>query len=284
MKHSLLIVILSFVFFIPIFSQESDSIQKSDSLIMYVGRLNSLFSHIVSEENDYNKSRMNNSIHNTIKEMSENEDSFLWTMDSVRFIGKFVSSDLQMAMYTWIVPLSDNKFLYNAVFQSADGDLWSLKNSKNTAETTDFPVSEKDWYGALYYEIIPFKSADKEDLYLLLGWRKFADKQQKVIDILDISSGEIVLGKPLFEQEVSIYGKKQMVSQNRVWFEYDTRVSMFMNYNEKKKRVELDNLSPMEVVDGQVLSYGPDFSVNAYQFKKGRWIFVDDIKVKNYAE
>ena len=55
---------------------------------------------------------------------------------------------------------------------------------------------------------------------------------------------------------------------------------MYLEYNTSKKRIECDNLSPMEVVDGKILSYGPDFSINAYRMKKGKWIFTEDIKVK----
>lgn len=267
-----------------LFLTASSAFSQDSALISsYTERINSIFLRVKEEKSKEALLRKNDSILLIIREIAEQEGSFDWELDSLKFMKKFVADDRQMALYSWVVPMGESSRLYNAVFQTAEGETYTLKQIADTSYIPKNQLYAKDWYGALYYEIIPFKS-EKRTLYALVGWRELADRQQKVVDVLDVSSGELLLGQPLFvHTEEDFYGEKHTITQNRLVFEYDKRITMFIKYNKRKNRIELDNLSPMEVVDGKVLSYGPDFSVNAYRLKKGRWIFVEDIKVKNAA-
>lgn len=269
--------------FLLFFTASSAFSQDSALISSYTDRINSIFLRIKADTIEETLRQRNDSILFLVREVAEQEGSFHWGLDSLRFMKKFVADDRQMALYSWVVPMGESRRLYNAVFQTAEGETYTLKQTADTSYIPKNQLYAKDWYGALYYEIIPFKS-EKRTLYALIGWRELADRQQKVVDILDVSSGELLLGQPLFlHTEEDFYGKEHTITQNRLIFEYDKRVTMFLSYNKRKKRLELDNLSPMEVVDGKVLSYGPDFSVNAYRLRKGRWVFVEDIKVKNRA-
>lgn len=269
--------------FLLFFTASSAFSQDSALISSYTDRINSIFLRIKADTIEETLRQRNDSILFLVREIAEQEGSFHWGLDSLRFMKKFVADDRQMALYSWVVPMGESRRLYNAVFQTAEGETYTLKQTADTSYIPKNQLYAKDWYGALYYEIIPFKS-EKRTLYALIGWRELADRQQKVVDVLDVSSGELLLGQPLFlHTEEDFYGKEHTITQNRLIFEYDKRVTMFLSYNKRKKRLELDNLSPMEVVDGKVLSYGPDFSVNAYRLRKGRWVFVEDIKVKNRA-
>lgn len=269
--------------FLLFFAASSAFSQDSVLISSYTDRINSIFLRIKADTIEETLRQRNDSILFLVREIAEQDGSFHWELDSLRFMKKFVADDRQMALYSWVVPMGESRRLYNAVFQTAEGETYTLRQTADTSYIPKNQLYAKDWYGALYYEIIPFKS-EKRTLYALIGWRELADRQQKVVDILDISSGELLLGQPLFlHTEEDFYGKEHTISQHRLIFEYDKRVTMFLSYNKRKKRLELDNLSPMEVVDGKVLSYGPDFSVNAYRLRKGRWVFVEDIKVKNRA-
>src|SRR5690606_2261086 len=61
--------------------------------------------------------------------------------------------------------------------------------------------SERDWYGALYYNIIPSKKGKKRKrMYMLLGWDGQSEYASlKVIDVLSITPRGVKLGADIFD-------------------------------------------------------------------------------------
>lgn len=250
----------------------------------YVEKINTLFEKIIKEENDRNRITLNDSVYAVLEGVLRQNNSFALPFDSVRYIGKVVAADYAVAVYSWMVPLK-GQTIYNVVFQKSDGYFFSMKKISSTEGVVEQQLYYTDnWYGALYYDIIPFK-VDKQTLYVLLGLRNRQVANQKVIDVLNFYDLEPIFGFPVFEKKEysERYRKNIKVTRGRVVFEFDSRVAMYLGYNADKKQLEFDNLSPMEIEEGKVVSYGPDFSVNAYRLKSGKWIFVDDIKVQNKA-
>lgn len=279
MNYRILIVLVSFVLW-----SNSIIFAQTTGNAPYVEEINRLFDKIIKEKNDKNRILLNDSVYAVLERVLRQSNSFVLPFDSVRYIGKVVASDRAVAVYSWMVPLNEQT-IYNAVFQKSDGYFFSMKKISSTEGVVEQQLYyPENWYGALYYDIIPFK-VDKQNLYVLLGLRNRQVANQKVIDVLNFYDIEPILGFPVFEKKEysDRYRKNIKVVRGRVVFEFDNRVAMYLGYNAEKKQLEFDNLSPMEVEDGKVVSYGPDFSVNAYRLKNGKWIFVDDIKVNNKA-
>ena len=248
MKTKLLLVSCCLLCSIRVFTQNSNTTD-------YTLRINALFQKIKQDTNyTENRAALNDSICMVMmKTLKNNEaNAFSLPFDSVRNIGKVVSADKAICLYSWVVPLRDRN-IYNVVFQRADGYSFLLRKTVGKEPVDEYKIS-----------------------------RSVGDFNQKIIDVLNFSEEEPILGLPVFvKTSYDEYSKRRQTTvKSRTVFEFDKRVSMYLEYDKAKKQFEFDNLSPMEVVDGKVLSYGPDFSFNAYRLKGGRWVFVEDINVK----
>lgn len=273
---------LKYLFLIILVSNSLFVVSQTDSYAEYETRLNALFRRVIDTQSDEQRIAINDTITTILYSLAETDPQWNISFDSIRYIGRVVASDQTIALYSWVVPLN-GLTIYNALLQLNSGGMKLLKTTSSTETIDKLQIYTADnWYGALYYGLIPFKS-NKNTYYAILGWRNRQEAHQKVIDILSFEGGEVTLGKPLFEHiHIDDYtGEKRSELKTRAVFEFDSRVSMYLEYNAQKRRIEFDNLSPMEVVDGIILSYGPDFSMNAYRLRHNKWLFVEDIKVKS---
>jgi len=238
-----------------------------------IEKINLIFEEISNEENDLVKISLNDSIKMLLKEFFEDEKSFSADFKQVKYIGKITSKDHLINVYTWSI-LLENSIMFNCVIQQKNGkiDFFEQKNCyKPTENQTVYP---HNWYGALYYRLVPFKRNDKT-YYLIAGFGQYQPTSKiKVLDVLDLNSDMPIFGHPVFL-------KNNKIIYSRIVFEYDANSAMHLEYNEKRKRFEFDHLSPMRIENDEVVSFGVDMSVDGYKQSRNYWKFVDDLNVKN---
>ena len=57
---------------------------------------------------------------------------------------------------------------------------------------------------------------------------------------------------------------------------------MTIQYEEKAKRFVFDHLAPSKpIYQNQFEYYGPDFSYDALEYRKGKWVLVENVDVRN---
>ena len=241
-----------------------------------------LFAQIEKTNDDFKKTALANRIQNEMIEILIEADDFYYDFPSLKNVGKILSSDEQIHMYTWNVVLSDGSSQYYALFQHNEfNSIYIMSQGDPIVPATTGYVAEKDWYGALYYEIHPIKFKDKE-AYVVFGLMTSTDDetQHKVIDVMTFTKKAIKFGAPSFMTPWT--GKKK---QSRVVFEYDKNAQMAIEYNPKKKTITFDHLSPVrKTADGSKDVMGPDMSYDALIYKKDIWSYKEDVKVKNKKE
>ncbi len=137
-------------------------------------------------------------------------------------------------------------------------------------------LSADEWPGALYYRVIPFHSSlSGEKRYILLGWDGH-DKltTKKMIEVLSFGKGgRIQFGAPIFASP----GR----TKSRVLFEYTSKATMSLKYQEDNDRLVFDHLSPKSPnLKGIYEYYGPDLSYDAYYAKDGMWRYEADVEAK----
>jgi hypothetical protein len=112
----------------------------------------------------------------------------------------------------------------------------------------------------------------------LLGWKGNNVKStKKVIEVLSFNNDKPVLGMSVFDGN----GK----ARKRVVFEYTRQASMLLHYNPDQNLIVFDHLSPPDPkLKNQKDSYGPDLSYDGYRQKNGRWIYVDNLDMRNEPE
>ena len=138
-------------------------------------------------------------------------------------------------------------------------------------------ISSDEWYGALYYKIIPVSKGSKT-IYTVLGWDYYGPSSQiKLIDAIYINGTTVKLGSPIFKQ-----GRETL---KRVYFEHSKKSSMALNYEENRKRIIFDHLSPESPnLKNYKSYYVPDMSYDAFVYDNGKWILEEDVIGTNNGE
>lgn len=269
MKKIILSVLVVFIATIMVFGQKTER------------EIKNMFAQIEKTNDDGKRTQLANQIQAKVVDAIFESEDFWYEFSSVRNIGSFLSNDNQIHMYTWNILLTDGTPLYFAVIQHYDfGTVYALTQGEARIPATTGYVAEKDWYGAVYYDIQPIKFKDKE-VYLVLGLMTSTNGETKhqVIDVMSFTKKTLKLGAPSFITPWT--GKKK---QHRVVFEYDKDAQLTLDYNHKKKTITFDHLVPArQTADGKDIM-APDGSYDALIYKKDIWTYKADVNAKNKKE
>lgn len=189
---------------------------------------------------------------------------FEYPFDRVPKLAALVSPDEKFRLFNWHRPMPDGTHRYEAIVLFPDGkgyveltNATDLEAAQNIAE-----ILPADWYGALYYDIVPV-SKKKQDYYVLLGWDATSEiTTRKVIDALHFDkNGDLILGKPVFETEDGYLHRRV--------FEYAGDVSMTLKYVDLMDAIVFDKLEPLQPgLKGQYQYYGPGTGLSGYTVSK----------------
>lgn len=144
-----------------------------------------------------------------------------------------------------------------------------------TPEYTQF--TEKKWFGALYYKIIPVQKGSRT-IYTLLGWDgNDISSNKKLIETMKFSgNSKLKFGDPLFK-----YDDEKI--KRRVIFQYkqDTYMSVKHQKIKKEEHIIFDHLSPTSPeLEGIRDWYVTDLSFDAFVWRKGKWYYIKDIDAR----
>ncbi len=220
-----------------------------------------------------------------------NEKSIQYPFDSLTQVAHKFSPDNKFRIITWNIIKEDGTHAYFGFLQVNNSktikkglfnkettqqyEVFQLLDKSATVKTPENYVSDNTkWFGMLYFDVIK----TDEDYYTLLGWDG-NDKLtvRKFIDVLSFKPD----GSPVFGKDVFKYPGK---FAKRIMFEHAAEVNMSLKYYDIKKRLIFSHLapnSPDPTLDGQFQFYGPDGSFDALVAKKGRWIYEEDVDIRN---
>lgn len=191
------------------------------------------------------------------------------------------SGDDVFRIFSWQLFLSQDEYKHEAIIQF-------IKDSRPPIVLTDqsdeirYPdrkqLTVDNWFGALYYDIIPFKLKGKMK-YLLFGFDGATRAENcKIVEILNIDKkGNISFGAPLFEFEVQ--GSKKVAYRH--FHQYDQNAKAILRYDIEQEIIIYDHLIPWTSKEiGVGLTFVPDGSYEGFELKKGTWRHIE--KVYNY--
>lgn len=213
-------------------------------------------------------------------------ENFDVSFDTLNYLGQLTSKDEKLRLITFNIPLQDQTFKYYCLFVQKIGKDNSVNVHRLTevdyewTELGNRTISQNTWYGALYYRIITRKHKRKT-YYTLLGWDgNTGISNIKIIDVVNFDSGIPLFGAPIFESTDEQTGKKK--TERRLIYEYAEDANMGLNFQEDEDLIVMDHLAPEHPkLTGQYQFYGPDFSYDALQFKKGKWLLIRDHGANN---
>lgn len=316
------------VFFVLIFFQISNLFaQFPFSVAEYTDSLRRLGENILGGPTDFARFEANEKFKSLLIFMISHKGAFDIDFTVVKNLSALTSPDKQFRIFSWVVPKTDLSYecfglVYSWNERKKVYTIYELEDVKKDITNAEKKVLRKnEWWGALYYELIPVKS-NHNKYYTLLGWDGSTSmSNKKVIEVISFNpSGQPSFGASLF----SGYGKQL----KRVIFEYSENSQMVLRYErqayviEKKKKntkksqpkpentntvtskgfraqqnaddivkrkrkpadmIVFDQLIPLNSsLNGQYQFYVPELNiVNGFLFKNGKWIFMPDIDARN---
>ncbi len=269
-----LIIVLCFG---TIFSQEKTSIKQYEDSIQFA------FQQLIIAKNDETRQRVNDEIINFFDAALAKKESFEYKFDSLKNVSKLYAADSLVRVISWNFPKQSGEYEYFAYIQQVDKKgkklkLFKLTDASDKIENPEFEkLTEKNWYGALYYHV-ETTTAGENTYYTLLGWdgnNNFTNK--KVVECFYIDGNKLILGPPIFKMEQGV--------KNRLVFEFAKQVKMMLRYDKKIKMIVYDHLAPShKKFTGQYMYYGPDLSQDGIRFIDGYWVVKPNLDLRNMEE
>ena len=185
--------------------------------------LKSLLDNLRSAENDQEKNQMNEEFKTALKKALELPNAFTHPFPSLTTVGIIDSPDKKMRIINWNVEMDDFSHQYHCIVMHKDARRDRIYITELVNDPMQMPmpteiISSDNWYGALYYDIIPIKKG-RRTLYTLLGWDYLSSmSQMKLIDVMYFTGATVKLGNPIF--------KMNDETKNRVFFEHSKKATM----------------------------------------------------------
>ncbi len=235
--------------------------------------LHSLFNRLYTAKNDIHRQVINDSICKEFTQTFSQSASFDYPFDSLQYVGKVYSTDHALRIYSWNYITQSGNYHFECFIQRKQDDaVFRLKQPMSVyLPQEQGKVLPDNWYGALYYSVIPYKYHKKTE-YLLLGWSRYSESRNfKMIDVLSFENNQISLGEPIFHVNESIL--------SRVVIPYTSRYALTLQYDEKDKMIIFNHLH-ISSVDGKSIAI-PDENFSAYLVTKAGLKFKEELLLKD---
>jgi hypothetical protein len=242
-----------------------------------------LHKELSDSESDVRSDSLAEAMRQTLISSFEDVDVFDHPFKSLSFC-TLTSKDHHIRLFNWNLPYRDGSHKYFCFVliwnnESKNYVWYELEDALNEPEKIESRFLSIDkWLGALYYDIIPMGSKGRSDTYTLIGWDgKDNLTTRKIIDAITITGEKIRLGAGIFEYDGDTH--------KRIVLEYSNEVSASVKYYPKKDCIVMDHLSPKNpMMTGIYADYGPDGTYCLFTLKKGKWHYMDEIDVSQFAD
>ncbi len=262
------------------FAQRQDDAARIRQLNIYQDTLKHLGITFINDTDDVARKTANYQFIKTLKSALKISNSFLYPFDSVKSISIINSPDNLFRIFSWHIANDDGSYRFYGAIQMNTGNnlkLYPLVDYSPFFKNPEDSVTDNSkWYGAEYYKIIRVEAA--APYYVLLGWKhNTVRSNKKVIDVLSFKNDKPVLGLPVFD------GNKK--TRKRVVFEYAHQASMLLQYVPSQHLIVFDNLVPPDnKLKDKPETYGTDLTYNGYRLKNGRWVFAENLDMRNVPD
>lgn len=244
-----------------------------------------LFDSLTISRDSYERDELADKIKDRVEEMLKKPGSFWFAFDSLKTISVVKSKKDEIRILTWVVPNLYGTYKHYGFVQTNEEAprYYELMDKSDSLTRVDQRMLGPDnWFGAVYYELID-KRVNGKRVYTLLGLHpNNASTTKKVVDVMFFDDmGKLKFGAPIFQLPKKL--------QKRIVFEYSAQATMSLKYHKvksflffKRNLIVFDHLSPPDLsLLNQFQYYGPDFSNDALKFKKGRWVYMEDVDARN---
>jgi hypothetical protein len=259
-----------------------------DKIALYEDSLKTLGATFMSDSSEINRVQANYDFIRMFVNSLKEKNSFNYPYTQLqKFIAVKKSEDNKFRLFTWFTQLDNGDYRYYGAIQVNNPNKLELyplvDNSQNlnlVTNLSDTTLATNQWYGAVYYQIVPVVGI-KDPYYILLGWKgKNLQSNSKVLETMFFKEG-----KPFFGRQVLEQSPKSNVFNSRIIFTYTKDANMMLRYLKNDKMFVFDHLVPQnKALEGMFDLYAPDLSYDTYKFKFGKWVILENIKFTNVPE
>lgn len=256
--------------------QVDDSVFYSEKSL----QIHRLFLEIKKASDFKTRALFNDSVIAVFDSILSCKESFFYGFDSLNTIITCMQSDDKLwRLINWNIPHDDGThsyFGYTQYYIKNKDTLITTKltNTKNTVVNPEQQtLSFDNWYGTLYYEIIPTQIGKKERIYVLLGWDGYKLlATRKIIDVVSFNEGVPVFGKAVFSMQHGL--------QKRIIFTYNHRVNMKLRWDNITGLIIYDNLEPIAGISPNVEGFlAPSLIFDGLKWNGDIWEYQNDVEV-----
>ena len=199
------------------------------------------------------------------------KEGYAYPLDSIDYISVQRPADDAFRIFTWQLYVDENHYEYFGALQYNNGTFVPFKESKEIDDPEFEITDETAWMGVVYYKIEQFKT-DGLTQYLLFGYNAHSlFEQQKIIEVLVPREDYLQFGSPVF-----FLPDGKRAEKRRVVLTYSVTASVTCNYDEELERIMYDHLIVGSGPRGNP-TLVPDGSYEAYQLKKGKWVYEEKV-------
>tara|TARA_B100001250_G_scaffold402620_1_gene415954 strand:- start:386 stop:1207 length:822 start_codon:yes stop_codon:yes gene_type:complete len=263
-----------FLFFFSInnlFAQENIFINTERKLI-------DLAENILNGDNDSIKIKSNLLFQAQLLNIIKTKKSYLYNFNDIKHLSILQPKDKKFKLFTWFLPYTNGTYDYFGIIQQCNkrGKKCKIYILQNMASINQKSINQQidynDWYGCIYYDIIPIKIKRKKH-YTLLGWDGNNNTTtKKIIDVISITKKQ----SPFFG--ANIFNNKQ----KRIILEYSSNYSISLTYDEKLDYIVFDHLEPMDEISINNFDiYVPNLSYDILERTDLGWQLKTNIYLNN---
>jgi hypothetical protein len=219
-------------------------------------------------------------IRNFIKSLKTSY-SFEFPFDSIQTISKLYAPDSSFRIFTWQMQRDESYYRQEGAIQikTKDGSLklfGLIDASDFTSMPTDSVRSNKNWIGALYYNII-MKEYKGKKYYTLFGYDdNDMSSTRKWLEVLTFNAnGDPVFGGNYFEYKDDELKPPQPVDRFLLEYQKDARARLV--YDPDLDVIVFDHLISESNEPQKRYTLIPDGDYEGFKWENGKWIHVDKL-------
>src|SRR5687768_4357831 len=243
----------------------SASAQVQDSLLESI----TFYADVmVNADRDEHRMKAHDIFKSSLQSLLASQDSYSVSLDSIPWISVLPGENFRMI--TWQLRKTNDEYTYGGYIQWPE-KIVELKDTRpwvnGSLRNTFSPGS---WYGALYYNLMPFQCG-QETAYILFGFNAENSLiNTKVVDVLDLSGDDPKFGMPVFIQKED--------QQTRLILTYADASSVQLFYDPELNAIVHDHLENLPGVgpNGEIVAVS-DGSQEGWFLKNGKWIYQETV-------
>lgn len=201
---------------------------------------------IISGEHDSAKFAAAEFVAEKLAELLKNPQSFSYPFDLLKHTTVAIASHpkCNVRIFSFnVIPSSGTFYHYGFIQRKTRKGIqvFPLRDSIDALpkDFTEATISYPEWFGALYYQIIPIKKPYKHH-YIVLGFDGHnIHSNRSVMDVLYFENNEPQWGKPLFRESI-----EDPSPEVRWMWEYHKAAKMVLRYLPEKNLIVCDELGP----------------------------------------